>query len=461
MRSGLRMSVLVRMPAATTAAGEERTVRGHRAAAAGSPRGAGVSTFARAWVRADDPGWLRDVEREVHQFHQRRAQALLEGEAAISCGGVSLPPRLSYFLDGGCRRGGALRDGTSLLHELGLRGTVPFTRRVRDSSVVSNVMVHAVPSCALGLCGGGGDGGSTGAEDRKAYLEMYAEKKDRATADKSTVSYNRYTSCAVSGALLRSDAAVVVDAVGQLIDKEALVRRMLDGSLQAMSGLGHIRSLKDVIDVRLTRMNADNDEDGKAGGIARERADRGSEAGPVNFCCPVLGLPLNGRYKFCFLKRHGVLVSERALRDAREAVEEMVGVKLSVRRDDDGGFAETDDLLTMYPSEELAEERRARAVERRQREKLARKMEKKAGRKKDHQQLRGEDGKRKQEHEDDSDPKRPKVSVSHGDESARCGNGSRSTAAGSDVYKSIFHKGGAGSSTETFTFRNTGARGFK
>ena len=368
--------------------------------------------YARARVPRGDPEWLRALEREVLRAGTGRA-----GRAGAPGAGELPPPALRFYLAEGAGARRRLRGGRSLLRELGARG----------AAAMSNLVVHAEPARA-GLRGGGGDGGSTGAEDRKAYLEMHLDKRERAKADRSTASLNRYTSCAVSGAQLRADAALVVDAVGQLIDKEALLRRMLDGTLQALPGFGHVRSLKDVRDVTLTPA--------PAGG---------------GFCCPVLGLPLNGRFRFCLLKRHGVLVSERSLRDAREAVEEAVGATLSVRREDDGSgaFKETDDLLTMYPSEELAEERRARAVERRQREKLAKKLAKKADGGGDRGPRAAGGGKRKAQGGADGPAKR------------RADKG-RGREGDSEVYRSIFHSGGGGGAgAETFTARSMGARGLK
>jgi len=58
--------------------------------------------------------------------------------------------------------------------------------------------------------------------------------------------------CAASQALLRDP--VVVDRLGNLINKEALMEGLLSKSLRG--NLSHIRSLKDVKDVKLTRVDA-------------------------------------------------------------------------------------------------------------------------------------------------------------------------------------------------------------
>lgn len=53
------------------------------------------------------------------------------------------------------------------------------SRQLQDCAILSEAGVTdgATLSVSSRLRGGGGDGGSTGAESRSCYLEMYAEKK--------------------------------------------------------------------------------------------------------------------------------------------------------------------------------------------------------------------------------------------------------------------------------------------
>ena len=64
--------------------------------------------------------------------------------------------------------------------------------------------------------GGGGDGGSTGAENRAAYLEMYAEPK-AAAVDPGVTALARCTRCALSGGALSEP--IVCDELGSLFNK--------------------------------------------------------------------------------------------------------------------------------------------------------------------------------------------------------------------------------------------------
>lgn len=58
-------------------------------------------------------------------------------------------------------------------------------RQLRDEQTLggAGVSAGATLSVAGRLRGGGGDGGSTGAESRSCYLEMYAEKKPDKVGD--------------------------------------------------------------------------------------------------------------------------------------------------------------------------------------------------------------------------------------------------------------------------------------
>jgi hypothetical protein len=53
-------------------------------------------------------------------------------------------------------------------------GSVEGIRDVYDSGCT----LSGLETCCLRLRGAGGDGGSTGAESRSSYLEMYKEKKE-------------------------------------------------------------------------------------------------------------------------------------------------------------------------------------------------------------------------------------------------------------------------------------------
>jgi hypothetical protein len=181
-------------------------------------------------------------------------------------------------------------------------------------------------SCRLRALGGGGDGGSTGAESRSSYLEMYASDKPDAI-DPALAAATRATACALSGGPLRPP--LVADALGSLFTKEAVLSGLVARSLPP--ALAHISSIRHVFDACMTEIESgDRKGEGEgAGGGGGERegasggkAPSGSDALAPRFCCPITGIHLNGRNRFLLLRPSGLVVSERAVRVALAAVEE-------------------------------------------------------------------------------------------------------------------------------------------
>lgn len=162
------------------------------------------------------------------------------------------------------------------------------------------------------LLGGGGDGGSTGAESRSCYLEMYLGKKaDKVNPEEERLA--RWTRCQLSGELLTPPC--VVDELGNVFNKDALIQRLLDKSLPP--ALSHITGLRSVVEAKL-----------QPSGTNGNKASSQVSFQPSNdcaFCCPISGLPLNGRYKFVLLRATGHVVSEKALKDVPAAVEDLAG----------------------------------------------------------------------------------------------------------------------------------------
>ncbi|KAK4374835.1 hypothetical protein RND71_005512 [Anisodus tanguticus] len=151
------------------------------------------------------------------------------------------------------------------------------------------------------LRGGGGDGGATGAESRDCYLKMYAEKKPD-KIDPNEVRLTRWLNCALSNEPLRHP--VVVDKLGNLFNKEALVEALLKKRVPKQ--FGYIKGLKDMILVELS--------------VIPGKEDRGLGDGEVTgFQCAVTGLEFNGKYKFFALKGCGHVLSAKALKEVKSS----------------------------------------------------------------------------------------------------------------------------------------------
>ncbi|KAK7265111.1 hypothetical protein RJT34_32727 [Clitoria ternatea] len=142
--------------------------------------------------------------------------------------------------------------------------------------------------------GGGGDGGATGAESRDCYLNMYAEKKpDKVDPNEQRLS--KWLNCALSNEPLREPC--VIDKLGNIFNKEALVEALLGKKLP--KGFGHIKGLKDMINIKLSPVPGVDDG--------------------AKFQCPVAGLEFNGKYKFFALRNCGHVLSSKALKEVKSS----------------------------------------------------------------------------------------------------------------------------------------------
>ena len=78
----------------------------------------------------------------------------------------------------------------------------------------------------------------------------------------------------------------------------------------------HIKNLKDLTLLKLSGSG----QRGGGGGASGSHDDGGAD-----FQCPVTGLEMNGRFRFYCVLPAGLVVSERAVREAKECVEELAG----------------------------------------------------------------------------------------------------------------------------------------
>ncbi|GIL81825.1 hypothetical protein Vretimale_1422 [Volvox reticuliferus] len=172
------------------------------------------------------------------------------------------------------------------------------------------------------LRGGGGDGGSTGAESRSCYLEMYLGKKaDKVNPEEERLA--KWTRCHLSGEPLTPPC--VVDDLGNLYNKDALIQRLLDKTIPP--ALAHITGLKSVTELKMHPAKRSGTGPPNAKAAASQTCFQPSN--DSDFCCPVTGVAFNGRYKFVVLRPSGHVVSEKALKEVPAVVEELAGKKVS------------------------------------------------------------------------------------------------------------------------------------
>lgn len=136
----------------------------------------------------------------------------------------------------------------------------------------------------LRLPGGGGDGGSTCAESRDCYLNMYSSKKPD-KVDPNEARLSKFTTCSLSNEPL--NPPIVVDRLGNLFNKEALVQALIHKK-QLPKEFAHVRGLKDMIEVKIP-----------------------------NFECPITGLEFNGKYGFFAIRKCGHVLSVKSVKEVR------------------------------------------------------------------------------------------------------------------------------------------------
>lgn len=174
-----------------------------------------------------------------------------------------------------------------------------------------------------GLFGGGGDGGATGAESRDSYLQMY-KTKQAGQLDAREEALARWTCCRLTRLPLGGDDGrrpVACCQLGYLYDREAVLQCLAEaatGGAAVPAAAAHVTSLRDLCTLRLKLADVVAAES-RVGSAADFRASEG-----CRFACPVTGVPLNGHFRFVVLRPHGLVVSEKALRSAPDAVAELI-----------------------------------------------------------------------------------------------------------------------------------------
>lgn len=150
----------------------------------------------------------------------------------------------------------------------------------------------------------GGDGGSIpGRQD----LVKTKQKPEQAERHMERVA--KWLHCAISQQKLRQP--IVSCELGRLYNKESVLEFLLDKGSSEIAQ--HIRSLKDIKELRLTDNPAyKQSSDDKGDGYSDNQASC--------FICPVTGLEMSGRYRFCFLWNCGCVISEKAIKEVKSDV---------------------------------------------------------------------------------------------------------------------------------------------
>lgn len=150
----------------------------------------------------------------------------------------------------------------------------------------------------------GCDGGTIPKRD-----ELVKTKQKREENDKNIELLAKWQLCAISSHKLIEP--IMSCDLGRLYNKEAVIEYLLDKTSTPNAMLcKHIRSMRDVITLNLTKKSNYNDKKVEIDGQYVDTHDS-------QFICPVVGLDMNGKYKFCYLRSCGCVLSERALKEVK------------------------------------------------------------------------------------------------------------------------------------------------
>ncbi|VDP16278.1 unnamed protein product [Soboliphyme baturini] len=149
----------------------------------------------------------------------------------------------------------------------------------------------------------GCDGGTIPRRDELVRTKKKPEQVERDVAIAAKWEY-----CTLSQQKLREP--IVACRLGRLYNKEAVLEALLKKGSGVIEGAEHIQHLKDVKELKLTRNPA----------YDANRIDKGGEYSDNNiapYICPIVGIEMNGKYRFCVIWSCGCVLSEKALKEVK------------------------------------------------------------------------------------------------------------------------------------------------
>jgi len=151
------------------------------------------------------------------------------------------------------------------------------------------------------LIGGGNDGGSIPTRGEQVRIKRNVKR-----TDPQLLKRIQTLSCAVTKQQLRQH--VVVDDLGYVFNKEAVIKCLLEKSMPVR--FGHIRSLKNVYDVHFS-LNQKYDP------TLQFQSGAGLEGAALDspYECAITGRPVNGQHTFSVLKTCGHVFSDKGLEE--------------------------------------------------------------------------------------------------------------------------------------------------
>uniref|UniRef100_A0A1A7WCS5 Replication termination factor 2 n=1 Tax=Iconisemion striatum TaxID=60296 RepID=A0A1A7WCS5_9TELE len=191
--------------------------------------------------------------------------------------------------------------------------------------------------------------------------ELVKGPKKVEKVDKNAELAAKWKHCGLSQEKLRRP--IVACELGRLYNKDAIIEYLLDKSAERPNAeaVTHIRGMKDIKELNLT----DNPE--WEGERRNAKGDRYEDIHCGMFICPVVGLEMNGKHRFCYLQTCGCVFSERALKEVKTEICHKCG----------DSFKE-DDIIVLNGTKEEIEKLRVKMEERRAKTKTKKSKKSKA-----------------------------------------------------------------------------------
>ncbi|XP_072540917.1 replication termination factor 2 isoform X2 [Salminus brasiliensis] len=192
--------------------------------------------------------------------------------------------------------------------------------------------------------------------------ELVKGPKKVEKVDKNAELAAKWKYCALSQEKLRRP--IVACELGRLYNKDAVIEYLLDKSAERpnVEVVAHIRGMKDVKVLNLTDNPAWEGERRNAKGDCYE------DMHCAMFICPVVGLEMNGKHKFCYLQTCGCVFSDRALREVKTEICHKCGDPF-----------QDEDIVVLNGSKEELEKLQKTMEERRAKAKTGKKSKKSKG----------------------------------------------------------------------------------
>ncbi|MES1919054.1 hypothetical protein MHBO_000928 [Bonamia ostreae] len=140
----------------------------------------------------------------------------------------------------------------------------------------------------------GNDGGTIVG---RMCVKIKKPKKSPKNVSFGETELDKWRHCSLSQEPLKNP--IVIDRLGFLINKEALIKHLLQKSLHEK--FSHIRSLKDVYPAKIT--------------FSKKSISSGSEI--KAFYCPISDIMANGKQNFIVVKPCAHVFSEKALKEVK------------------------------------------------------------------------------------------------------------------------------------------------